>query len=445
MNERCKKNYKALALFPMLLFLVLYVGCGIVFTILGRESPFSIMSRYTAILITIMVALLCYDREETVSQKLEVYTRGYGNSGVGMLAIIVLMAGAFQSAASAMGGKESIVNMGISLIPAQFLVPGIFILSCFISTCIGSAMGTQVAMIPVAMAIAQKAGLNIGMAGAASIAGAYFGDNLSVISDTTICATKGVGAEMRDKFRMNVTIAAPAAIITILLYWLLGSTGGGTGVAEDLSYNVIEVIPYVVVLITAIAGVDVIIVMLIGIVLSGVIGMAMGTIGFFDWAMAVSAGMEDMFYLAVFAAMVSGMIELIRYYGGMDWLVSTMSEKIKSSKSCQYVISLISMAIAGITLNNTVAIIISAPIAKELGGKYKIAPKRLASLLDIFACAALMLVPHDSAVLLVNQYGGASYGEIIRWQFYPVFLILFTCATIQLGLLRTKEEKNAQV
>ncbi len=446
MKERSEKNYKALALMPMLLFLVLYVGCGIVFTIMGKSSPFSIMSRYTAILITIMVALLCYDTKVSVSNKLEVFCRGYGTQGVGMLAIIVLMAGAFQSSATAMGGKDSIVNMGISLIPAQFLVPGIFILSCFISTCIGSAMGTQVAMIPVAMAIAQKAGLNIGMAGATCIAGAYFGDNLSVISDTTICATKGVGAEMRDKFRMNVTIAAPAAIITIALYWLLGR-GSGAGVAEteELTYSVLEVLPYVVVLGAAIAGVDVIIVMLIGIVMSGVIGMAMGTIGFFDWAMAVSAGMEDMFYLAVFAAMVSGMIELIRYYGGMDWLVSTMSEKIKSSKSCQYVISLISMAIAGITLNNTVAIIISAPIAKELGGKYKIAPKRLASLLDIFACAALMLVPHDSAVLLVSQYGGASYGEIIRWQFYPVLLLLFTVCTIQFGLLRTKDEKNASV
>ena len=177
--------------------------------------------------------------------------------------------------------------------------------------------------------------------------------------------------------------------------------------------------------------------------MSGIIGMAMGTITFFEWTMAIGSGMEEMFFLAVFSMLVSGLIELIKYYGGISWLVKTMTEKIKGRKGCEYLISLVSMAISGTTLNNPVAIIITAPVAKEVGSKYKIAPKRLASLLDIFSCAILMLVPHDSSVLLVQQYGGATYLEIVRYAFYPVLLILFTCITIQFGLLRTKEEKES--
>lgn len=217
MDERCGKNYKALAFLPMLIFLGLYVGCGVVFTIMGVENPFGKMPRYVAVMAAIIIAMIFYDRKTPISKKIDIYCQGAGNSGVMLLGIIVLMAGGFSSAAAAMGGKESIVNMGLTLIPSHFLIPGIFIVTCFISTCIGTSMGTQVAMIPVAVAVAQGAGLNVAMAGASVIAGAYFGDNLSMISDTTICATKGVGAEMKDKFKMNFLIALPAAVITIIL------------------------------------------------------------------------------------------------------------------------------------------------------------------------------------------------------------------------------------
>lgn len=439
-EKRSQKNYGAIAFLPMILFLVLYVGCGVVFTILGTENPFNQLPRYVAVMIAILVAMFCYDRKLPISEKIDVYCAGAGKPGVMMLGLIVLLAGGFNGAATAMGGRESVVNLGLTLIPSHFLIPGIFVVTCFISTCLGTSMGTQVAMIPVAIAVAQGAGLNVGMAGAAAISGAYFGDNLSMISDTTICATKGVGAEMKDKFRMNFLIALPAALITIVLYTVLSGSGTGTA-AEAGPYSLLEVLPYVTVLVTAIAGLDVVYVLTIGIAMTGVIGIAEGKLGFFDWTKAISSGMEDMFFLAVFSMLVSGLIELIRYYGGIDWLVRTMTEKIRSRKSCEYLISLISMAISGTTLNNPVAIIIAAPIAKELGDKYRIAPKRLASLLDIFSYAILMLVPHDSSVLLVNQYSGVGYLDVVRFAFYPILLLLFTCATIQFGLLRTPEEK----
>ena len=442
-EKRSKKNYGALSFLPIIIFLGLYVGCGVYFTIQGVESPFSRMSRYVAVLIAICIAFLFYDRKTSLDEKVEIYTEGAGKSGVMLLGIIVLMTGAFSEGASVIGGKASMVNIGLTLIPSHFLIPGIFIVTCIISTCIGTSMGTQVAMIPVAVAIAQGAGLNVAMAGAATIAGAYFGDNLSIISDTTICATKGVGADMTDKFKMNFLIALPAAILTIILYWILSKSAVINTELKNLDYSILTVLPYITVLVTAIMGFNIVLVLTVGITMTGIIGISMGTVGFFEWVMALSRGMEDMFFLAIFSSLVSGLIELIKYYGGLEWLVEALKTKIKGRKSCEYFISLISMTISGTTLNNPVAIIITAPIAKELGNKYKIAPKRLASLLDIFSCAILGLVPHDSSVLLLSQYGNVSYIEMIHYAFYPILLMIFSIITIQFGLLRTKEEKES--
>ena len=437
-------NYGWKALIPILVFLGLYLGCGTYFSIKGVESPFWMMPRYVALMIGILTAFLYFEPKTKFSDKVDTYCKGAGASGVMLMGIIVLLAGGFASATAAIGGKDSVVNLGIHLIPTQFLIPGIFLICCIISTCIGTSMGTQVTMIPVAIALAQGAGLNAGMAGAAAIAGAYFGDNLSMISDTTIIATKGVGADMKDKFVMNSKIAIPAAVLSMMLYGIMSLKGGAAaGAAEAGAYNIFTIVPYFTVIILAIVGLDVVLALAIGTGLACVIGMAVGSVGFFEWAQAVGSGMEDMFWLAVFAMMVSGMMELVKHYGGIQWLVDTAMKYTKSRKSCQYVIGLLSMAISGTTLNNPVACLISAPIAKELGEEYKIAPKRMASLIDIFSCAILMVVPHDSGCLLVQQYSGCSYIDIIKYAFYPVLLVLFTCITIQCGLLMTKEEKEA--
>lgn len=445
MEERSKIDYGVKALIPFIVFLGLYVGCGTVLMLMGVEEAFYQMPRYVAAMVAILIGIYCYDRQDKIDNKVNVYCRGAGRPGVMQMGLILLLAGGFANTVAEIGGKESMVNLGISIIPSHLLIPGIFLICCIISTCIGTSMGTQVTMIPVAIALAQGAGLNLGMAGAAAIAGAYFGDNLSMISDTTIAATKGVGAEMKDKFRMNFLIALPGAIITMILYAIFSGNAGNGNVAEAGSYILPTVIPYFAVLILAVIGLDVTIVLVIGILLAGIIGMACGTITFFGWTRAIGAGMEDMFWLAVFAMMISGMVELVKYYGGISYLLNTALGKIKSRKSCEYIIGLVSMIISGITLNNTVAIMISAPLAKELGSNYKIAPKRLASLLDIFGAAALMLVPHDSGVLLVQQYaeGTINYLDIVRYQFYPILLLLFTCLTVHFGLLRTKEEKEA--
>lgn len=434
-----KKQLGALAFLPLLVFLGLYVGCGIAFTLMGTESPFGQFPRHVALLAGVAVALLLAPKVK-VSEKLEVFCTGMGNSGVMMIVLIYLMAGGFQGAAAAMGGKESVINLALHFIPVSLLIPGVFLMCCFISTAIGTSMGTIAAMAPVAIGVATGAGLNPAIVGAAVIGGSYFGDNLSMISDTTISAAQGCGSEMRDKFRMNFMMALPAAIIAMVLYAILG--GHGSGTIEYGAYNIIQVLPYIVVLITALMGINVAIVLFVGILMTGIIGVAQGTVGFFEWIQAIGGGMSDMFSISIVAILISGIIGLIRYYGGVEWLVDAIVSKIHSRKSAEYGIGLLSGVLSAALVNNTIGIIVTCPIAKEIGSRFHIAPKRLASLVDIFACAFLSLMPHDGGILIVSELAGVTPLQILPYSFYMFALIIFTCLTIQFGLLRTKEEKE---
>ena len=338
-----------------------------------------------------------------------------------------------------MGGVESVVNLGLTFIPSAALVPGVFLISCFISTAIGTSMGTVAAMAPIAIGVAQAAGLNLPLTCAAVIGGAYFGDNLSMISDTTISAAKGVGSEMKDKFKMNFFIALPAAIIAIIGYWAFGGAGVITG---EHPFYLLRVIPYIVVLIAALMGFNVAGVLFIGIAMTGVIGIGEGSVSFLEWVGAIGGGMEDMFSITIVAILISGLIGLIKYYGGVDWLVNSIVSRIKERKGAEYGIGLLSGLLSAALVNNTIAIIISAPIAKEIGKNYGIAPKRLASLIDIFACAFIALTPYDGGMLIVTGLSDVSPMAVLKYMFYMFALIITTCITIQFGLLRTKEEKE---
>lgn len=430
--NRSDKQYGFLALLPLIIFLGLYIGVGITFTIMGKEDAFDQLPRHVAIFIGIVIAWTCYDRKTKFSKKVEIFTAHAGNSGIVNLGLILLLAGAFSTVTSEMGGKSAMVNMGLNVIPPSLLIPGIFIMSGFAALTLGTSTGAQAAFIPVGVAVAQAADLSVAAAGAAVIAGAYFGDNLSIISDTTIAATNGVGAKMKDKFKMNVLIALPAALITAVIYAIVGGTGKVEG---DLSFNFINILPYLFVLIAAIAGLDVILVLIIGIIMAGIIGLFQGNLGIFQFTKAIGEGMESMFLIFLVAFLVSGLVALIRYYGGVDWIIKTMKEKAKGRKSAEYVISLMSGVLSAALSHNTLAILISAPIAKEIGDEYKVPPKRMASLLDIFACCALMVLPHDSGMLMVEQYGDVSYIEVLKYTFYPVIFVICTVITIQFGLL----------
>lgn len=441
MGEKCKKNYGGKALIPILVFLGLYVGSGVFFTIIGVEKSFNVMPRYVAVLAGVLVGMIFYERDEKLEHKAKVYYQSAGAEGVMTLSLIVLLAGGFAGSCAAIGGKESMVNLGASLIPTHLLIPGIFLMCAVVSTCIGTSMGTVSVMAPVAVALAEGTGLNLGPAAAAVLTGATFGDNLSMISDTTICATKGVGAQMRDKFQMNFLIALPAAVIAIIIYAVIGTGNASVSAMQVGSYNIVTIIPYIAVLALAISGMDVILVLTIGMLLSGIIGVAAHTATFWEWAQGIGTGMEGMFWLAVFAMMISGMVGLIRYYGGLDWLTEKARKAIKSRKSCEYIILFFPLILATIIANNTLAIVISAPIANDLGAGYKIAPKRLASLLDIGACLGAMIVPHGTCMLMVQEAAGCNYLEVLKYEYYPLLLLVAVIITIALGLMRTKEEK----
>ena len=430
--EQKKKNLGAAAFLPLGLFLATYIGCGITFSILGWESPFGYFPRHVALFVGIASALLLA-RDVKVSDKIDILTEGMGRSGVMMIVLIYLMAGGFQGGAAAIGGKSSVINLCLHYIPVRFLVPGVFLMCCFISTSIGTSMGTIAAMAPIAINVAQGAHLNVAVVGAAVIGGSYFGDNLSMISDTTISAAEGCGSEMKDKFKMNFFIALPAAIVAIILYSIFG--GVGSGAIEAGSYNIIEVLPYFIVLIAALMGVNVAVVLFVGILASGIIGLCVGSCGFFEWIQAIGSGMSDMFSISIVAILVSGIIGLVREYGGVEWLVGTISSKIKNRRGAEYGIGLMSGILSAAMVNNTIAIIVTCPIAKEIGEKYKIAPKRLASLVDIFACAFIALMPHDGGMLMITALADVSPLNVLKYSFYMFGLIIATCVTIQFGLM----------
>ncbi len=425
------------AFIPLIIFLALYIGSGVYFTAINSQDPFSKFPRHIALIIAIGISLIMY-RRTTISKKLDILCKNMGNKTVMMLVLIYLLAGAFQSGAASMGGKESIVNFSLTHIPSNLMVPGIFIMGAFISTAIGTSMGTIAALAPVAIDVAQGANLNLPLTCAAIIGGAYFGDNLSMISDTTISATQCVGAEMKDKFRMNFFIAMPAAIIATIAYGLSNTAS----INKAFSYNFIEIMPYIIVIILALLGMNVVFVLLLGTISTGMIGIIQGKITFFTWIQALSEGMSNVFDISLVAILISGIIGIVRYYGGVQWLINSITSHIHTRRGAEYGISFLSGILSATLLNNTIGIIISSSMAKDIGKKYNIAPKRLASLLDIFACAFLSLMPHDTGMLIVAGLAGVSPIAVLQYSFYTFALILVTVITIQFGLFKSEIEKR---
>lgn len=433
-----KKGLGGISFLPLFIFLGLYIGSGVFFSIKGTASPFNQFPRHVALFIAIGVAVLM-NKNKKIDDKIEVFSKNAGSSGVMIMGLIYLLAGGFSGAAKSMGGVESVVNLGLTFIPSAFIVPGIFLISCFIATAMGTSMGTMAAMAPIAVGVAAKSNMDVAITLAAVMGGAYFGDNLSILSDTTISATRGVGCEMKDKFRMNFLIAIPAAIITIILYTVMGKAGEIEG---NLAFSFIKVVPYLLVLAGALAGGNVVLVLMAGIVLCGIVGLVTGSVDFLTFIKAIGSGMEDMMGITIVAILIAGIIGVIKENGGIDWLIEKITSNVKTRSGAEYGIGILSGALSASLVNNTVAIIISAPIAKEIGTKYHIAPKRLASLIDIFACGILALCPHDGGMLIMTGMGHVSPLEILKFAYYPVFLIIATLVTIKLGLLRTPEEKE---
>lgn len=433
------KNWGLKSFIPLLTFLAVYLGAGVVFSLMGTENPFKQISREFAVLCGLTTVILLSRSRKNIDLNIDLVAKHCGEPGVMLMIMIFALAGAFSGAAEAMGGTEAAVNFGLSIIPRQFVFAGVFVISSALGLATGTSMGTIAAIGPIALGIAEEADLSAGVAIAAVIGGGMFGDNLSVISDTTIAATRGAGCKMNDKFKMNGLIALPAALITIVIYCLVGSGGELAGAYE---YSLIKILPYIVVLVTALIGLNVVLVLLLGTIVAGVIGFATGSLTLATYSAGITDGISGMASIIIVTIILRGLTGIAKEYGGIDWLVEKMGKHMHTRRSAEYGMCLLTGLVDMSMGNNTMAILVSAPLAMRFARKFNISRKRVASLLDISACVFQSFIPHGGQLMLGISMTGLSPFALIAASYYPILLGLATIVTIQFGLLKTKEEKN---
>ncbi len=432
MDTNLNKKPNGLALIPFVIFIVIYLGAGLIYQSKGVDMAFYQFPSVTAMFIAVLVAFLM--GKGSINEKFAVFSRGAANIDVLTMLMIYLLAGAFSSVAAAMGGRDATINLGLSVIPVRFLAAGVFIISAFMGTATGTSMGTIGAIVPIAVGVADKGGLSIPLFLGACVGGAMFGDNLSMISDTTIAATRTQGCEMKDKFRVNFFIAFPAAIVTLILLIIFGRPEQLTEIGQ-LEYSFIKVIPYLLVLVLALMGMNVFLCLVIGIAAAGVVGFATASIDVAGYAQAIWSGftsMNEVFFLSLFCG---GISEIIAHNGGITWLVQKLGLMMKGNKSAQLgIAALVSLADCA-TANNTVAIIVSGSMAKDMSHEFKVDPRRTASLLDVFSCVFQGIIPYGaqllSAAALTTAYGVAmNTVDIIPNLWYCWILAVFGIASI---------------
>lgn len=421
------KQGKAIALLPIGIFVVLYLGMGILFEYVLR-IPMGFYS--IPIVVVFLVALLAaclQNRSLSFDEKLTLMGRGIGDKNIVTMILIFLEAGIFVGVVGR-SSAESVAYFMLSLIPARYAVAVLFVVSCFVSTAMGTSVGTITLITPIAVPIAAASGFSLPLCIGTVVGGAMFGDNLSFISDTTIAACNGQGCEMKDKFRENFAIALPAALATLVLIVVL-SLRADIVPSELPSYNLVQIVPYLLVLIGGVIGINVFVVLLVGIVSGSVIMLCTGAVKATDLLANMGSGAAGMFETAMVAILVSAICALIREYGGFDALLSWIQRVFKGRRGGQLGIGLLVGAMDIATANNTVAIVMANPIAAEMAASYGISGKKTASLLDTFSCVFQGIIPYG-AQMLVAISAAASLGyeisafEIIPNLFYPFLLLL---------------------
>lgn len=429
MNKQ--KQGRAIALLPIGVFLVIFLGAGIIF------GDFYAMPAIVAFLIALGVAFM-QNRKLPFAKKMQVIAKGVGDENIITMSLIFLCAGAFSGAVSAAGGVESTVNLGLSVLPPSVAVAGLFVIGCFISVSMGTSMGTISALTPIAVGISEKTGFPMAICVGAVVCGAMFGDNLSMISDTTIAAVKTQGCEMRDKFKENFLIVLPAAILTIILL-LIMTQGGSFEVTEALEYNLLKVLPYVLVLVGALAGVNVFVVLIGGTVVSLIVGVATGTLALENMFQAVGNGVTGMYDITVISIIVACIVSLVREYGGIQWILDCIRKRIRGEKGAELGIAGLALLVDACTANNTVAIVMAGPIAKDICDTYDVSPRRSASLLDIFSSVGQGIIPYGAQLLSAATLSGLTPFDIMPHLYYP---ILMAVSAILFIICRKRKEKK---
>ena len=426
-----KKQPRAKALLPILVFLVIYLGSGIYFEYIDHEDGrmgFYVISVVVAFGLALIVAFL-QNRELSFDEKIHICAQGIGDDNIVIMLFIFLMAGAFSGLAKAAGGAESTANLMLSIVPGSMAIPGLFVIACLISMSMGTSVGTITVLVPIAAAVAKNIGSPMPFVIGTVVGGSMFGDNLSVISDTTIAATRTQGVEMRDKFRANIRIALPASLITLLILVIHSLRNPGTNMGQ-YSYNIWLAIPYFIVLGLALLGLNVFIVLGIGIILFLLIGGAAGTVSFSAAFSAMGEGTAGMFETMIVTILVASISALMREYGGFEAILAFIRKRARTAKGGKLGIFLLTGLMDIATANNTVAIVIAAPIAKEISNEYNLEPKEVASLLDTTSCIFQGLIPYGAQLLIAASLAGISSIAIIPFLYYQFLLTLFVFISI---------------
>lgn len=409
------KKVSITALFPLLVFLVVYVGLSI---IAGDMYAVSVIIPFSAAAFTAILM----NRKESLNEKIEIFCSGAGDSNVILMILIFILAGAFAQVAKDMGAVDSTVNLGLSILPSNLLVVGLFIISCFIALSVGTSMGTIVALVPIAVGIADKTGVVLALSVGAVVGGSMFGDNLSIISDTTIAATRTQGCEMKDKFNMNFKIVLPAAIITvILLAFLTKSTAINIDV-ESLEYSLIKILPYMAVIITSLLGLNVILVLLGGIIIASCIGIYFGTFDIISLSQSIASGVMGMGELIIISLLISGTIALIKHNGGIDYILNKGLRGFKNKRNAELGIATLVSLVDICTANNTIAIVTVGPIAKNIADEVGLEPKRVAGIMDMFACVFQGIIPYGAQLISAAGLAAISPFAIMKYLYYPYLM-----------------------
>lgn len=417
-----KANFWGLT--PILLFTCLVIVTGFV------TDNISAMPILVAFFISAGFALLLNPKGERISmdEKIQLFCQGGGEKNIILLVFIFLLAGAFYALTIDIGARDATVNLALQFIPSHLILPGLFLICCFIAFAMGTSMGTVTALSPIGVGLAESLGVPVPLAVGIVIGGAMFGDNLSFVSDTTIAATRSQGVKLKDKFKANLIIAIPAALITFILLLFVDISGHST--IEASTYTFSKILPYIVIIVSALLGFNVIAVLALGITAAALLGILDGDLTFLTMLQSIQKGMGWMQELAVIAITIGGIVALIQRYGGMKWLIDNLTRKVKSKKGAELSIAGIVSFLDVSTANNTIAIVTAGPIAHKLNQEYGIDPKRTASILDVFSCGFQGLVPYGAQLLSAAAIAGISPLAITPYCWYPMLIIGFGTLSI---------------
>lgn len=424
MQEETKGRF--FGLIPLLIFIAIYLGAGIFFQMQGVEKAFYQFPAPIAMLLAVFTAFILFKGK--IEEKFKIFLDGCGNRDIMTMCLIYLLAGAFATITKKIGGVDSTVNLGLTFIPVQFLTAGLFVIASFVSTATGTSVGAIVSLAPIAIGLAEKSGISTPLILSALMSGAMFGDNLSIISDTTIASTGTQNVEVKAKLKVNSKIAIPAAIISIFLFVIFGNINSTDVIIQKYDYQLIKLLPYLCVFIFSILEFNVFAILASGIIVSSIIGLILGTFTPFQLANEIYngfTGMTDIFLLSLFTG---GVGALITKAGGIQWIVEWIEKHIVGPRSAQLGIGIL-VSIADLAVaNNTVAILLIGPIAKKISEKYNLSSKNVAAILDIFSCIFQGLIPYGAQMLILLEAtsGKVSPIQLIPLLWYQFLLGIFT-------------------